>query len=289
MVSSYIYLVIAMLTIQFGASVAKGLFIDLGPAGTTALRVFFSALILTGINRPYKNRQIYKEMILDKKYFSYVLLFGSSLGLMNLFFYYSLQRIPLGLAVTLEFIGPLAVSFFYARNIRDYSWALFAGLGICLLFYKSYDLQIDIIGMIFALIAGFFWALYIVFGKKITFKNINSRFVISLSMICASLVTLPVGLWLNFEKVVNPNYWISGIFVALLSSAIPYSLELKAMKNIPEKTFGILMSFEPVIAILIGLIFLKEYLDPFQIIAIFLVIIACVGSTIQNSPNQSGK
>lgn len=271
-----------MLSIQFGASIAKGLFVHLGPAGMTALRVFFSALILVTIANPLKNKSVFKKIISDRLQLGLVAAFGLSLGLMNLFFYFSIEKIPLGLAVTLEFSGPLAVSIFYSRRWRDLIWVILAATGLGLLFYHSGENKIDITGIFLALVAAFFWALYIIFGKKAVKSGHASLVVSSLGMSFASVVALPVGLVLNTNQVINPNFWLAGLGVAILSSAVPYSLELKAMEKIPEKTFGILMSFEPVVATMMGLIFLHETLDVLQMTAMAFVIAACVGSSYKS-------
>lgn len=271
-----------MLSIQFGASIAKGLFIDLGPAGTTALRVFFSALILLAIANPLRHKLVFKKILADKTQLGLIAAYGLSLGLMNLFFYFSLQRIPLGLAVTLEFAGPLAVSIMYSRKWRDLIWVVLAAGGLGILFYHSGENKIDFTGMFLALVAAFFWALYIIFGKKAIRAGHASLIVSSIGMSFAAAVALPVGLFLNTAEVINPNYWLAGLGVAVLSSALPYSLELKAMTKIPEKTFGILMSFEPVVATMIGFVFLHETLDLTQITAMSLVIAACVGSSYES-------
>lgn len=279
---SYLFLVIAMVSIQSGASIAKGLFVEMGPAGVTALRVFFSALILLAIANPIKNKITFKHILSDRKQLGLVAAYGLSLGLMNLFFYFSLQRIPLGLAVTLEFAGPLAVSILFSRKLLDIVWVILAALGIGILFYHSGEMKVDLLGMLLALVAAFFWALYIIFGKQATRNDHASLIVSSLGMSFAAMIALPAGLFINTVQVINPNYWLAGLGVAILSSAIPYSLELKAMKSIPEKTFGILMSFEPVVATAIGFIFLKESLDLVQIGAMSLVIIACAGSSYES-------
>lgn len=279
---SYLLLVIAMVSIQSGASIAKGLFSEMGPAGVTALRVFFSALILVVIANPIKNKKIFKHILSDRKQLGLIAAYGLSLGLMNIFFYFSLERIPLGLAVTLEFAGPLAVSIMYSRRWLDVLWVFLAALGIGILFYHSGEMKIDLWGMFLALVAAFFWALYIIFGKKATRNDHGSLIVASLGMSFAAAIALPAGLFLNPAQVVNSDYWLLGLGVAILSSAIPYSLELKAMKTIPEKTFGILMSFEPVVATVVGFLFLKESLDLVQMGAMSLVVIACAGSSYES-------
>lgn len=280
--TSYFALIVAMLSIQFGASVAKGLFADLGPAGTTALRVFFAAIILVAIANPIKNISVFKKILSDKSQLLMVAAYGLSLGLMNIFFYYAIQKIPLGLAVTLEFTGPLAVSVLYSRKWRDLVWVVLAAAGIGLLFHHSGEVKIDYIGMILALVAAFFWALYIIFGKKAIRSGHSSLIVSSIGMVFAALIALPAGLLVNTAQVINPNYWFAGLGVAILSSALPYSLELKAMQKIPERTFGILMSFEPVVATLVGFVFLHETLDIIQITAMSLVIAACAGSSYES-------
>lgn len=271
-----------MISIQSGASIAKGLFHEMGPAGVTALRVFFSALILLAIANPIKHKKTFKHILSDRRQLGLIAGYGLSLGLMNLFFYFSLERIPLGLAVTLEFAGPLAVSILYSRKWIDIVWVFLAALGIGILFHHSGEMKIDLVGMLLALVAAFFWALYIIFGKKATRNDHGSLIVSSLGMSFAAMVALPSGLFINTAQVINPNYWLAGLGVAILSSAIPYSLELKAMKSIPEKTFGILMSFEPVVATTVGFLFLKESLDLVQIGAMSLVIIACAGSSYES-------
>lgn len=271
-----------MISIQSGASIAKGLFVEMGPAGVTALRVFFSAIILVIIANPIRHKKTFKHILSDRKQLGLIAAYGLSLGFMNLFFYFSLQRIPLGLAVTLEFAGPLAVSILYSRKWIDIVWVILAALGIGILFFHSGEMKIDLVGMLLALVAALFWGLYIVFGKKATRNDHGSLIVASLGMCFAAMVALPSGLFINTLQVIDPNYWLAGLGVAILSSAIPYSLELKAMKSIPEKTFGILMSFEPVVATTVGFIFLKESLDLVQIGAMSLVIIACAGSSYES-------
>ncbi len=269
-----IYLIlIAMLSIQFGASVAKGLFPVAGPAGTTALRVFISALILVLVMRPWREKFTASGL-------RRIAAYGISLGLMNLLFYFALERIPLGIAVALEFTGPLTVALLSSKRVLDLVWAVLAGLGIYLILPLSEVSQaLDIVGVLLALGAGFFWALYIVFGKA-TGKENSSSATSAVGMCFAAAVAFPVGLYTNFEQVVDPSLWMMGFLIAILSSALPYSLEMKAMQNMPAKTFGILMSLEPAFATLIGILFLSESLMPSQWVAIGCIMAASAGSTI---------
>lgn len=266
-------ILIAMLSIQFGASVAKGLFPVAGPVGTTALRVFISALILVLVMRPWKESYSGKRM---KSLAAY----GISLGAMNLLFYLALERIPLGIAVALEFTGPLAVALLSSKRALDLCWAVLAGLGIYLVLPTSeVSHALDLTGVVLALAAGVFWGLYIIFGKKVGNTEGSSSANAAVGMCFAALVTFPVGLVTNFEQVINPSLWPMGIAIAILSSALPYSLEMKAMHDMPAKTFGILMSLEPVVATLIGILFLQEALAPVQWAAIVCIVIASAGST----------
>nr|BFD65513.1 threonine/homoserine exporter RhtA [Bdellovibrio sp. HAGR004] len=267
-------ILIAMLSIQFGASVAKGLFPVAGPAGTTALRVFISALILVLVMRPWK--ESYSGQRLKS-----LAAYGISLGFMNLLFYFALERIPLGIAVALEFTGPLAVALFSSKRALDLCWAVLAGVGIYLVLPTSEVSQaLDLTGVVLALGAGAFWGLYIIFGKRVGNAEGSSSANAAVGMCFAALVTFPVGLFTNFEQVTNPSLWPMGIAIAILSSALPYSLEMKAMRDMPAKTFGILMSLEPVVATVIGIIFLRETLAPVQWAAILCIVIASAGSTV---------
>lgn len=269
---SLFYLLIAMLSIQSGAALAKQLFMEAGPAGTTTLRVGFAALILLLAWRPWRAK-------FARAHLKDIALYGMSLGLMNLLFYFSLARIPLGIAVALEFTGPLALSLMASKRLTDILWAFLAALGIYLILpVQTNEHALDLLGIILALGAGGFWALYIWFGQRAG-KDAHSGHVTALGMTAAALVTLPFGVAMNGSSLVNFSLWPLGLAIAVLSSAVPYSLEMLALKTIPMKTFGILMSAEPAVAALMGYIFLKEQLTPVQMAAILCVMVASAGST----------
>lgn len=271
--SSIGLILIAMFSIQFGASIAKQIFPIAGAAGLTALRVSISALILCLITRVWKHN-------ISLKSFPSIVAYGVSLGCMNLLFYFSLEKIPLGIAVALEFVGPLSVALLYSKNKFDFLWVLLAGLGIYLILPGAgTSSSLDIIGILLALGAGFFWALYIIFGKSAAKKG-DSMHVAALGMIFAALVVIPAGIVINGKELQNVSLLPQGILIAILSSALPYSLEMKAMKDLPAKTFGVLMSMEPVVATLMGFLVLKEHLAPAQWFAILCVVVASVGSTL---------
>lgn len=277
---SLIYILTAMLSIQFGASVAKKIFPLAGPAGTSMLRVNFAALMLFLMWRPWKISWSKKQLL---TFFYY----GASLGLMNLTFYIALERIPLGIAVALEFTGPLTLSLLSSRKWTDLLWAVLAALGIWFILPVT-SLQtggqtaLDPWGIFFAVLAGVFWALYIIFGKA-SGKEVHSGHATSWGMLFAGLVIIPFGIFMNGSQVFNETFFsdlfLISLVIAVLSSALPYSLEMMAMKNIPSKTFGILMSMEPAVASLMGLLFLTEKLTLLQTAGIFCIILASAGTT----------
>lgn len=266
-----VLVIIAMLSIQFGASFAKSLFPEAGPVGASFLRITFAAMMLIAVFKPWK----YK---INRNQAHLILGYGLSLGLMNLTFYLSLARIPLGVAVAIEFTGPLLVSVFSSRKLKDFFWVLLAVIGLSLLFpgQERFSTGLDILGASLALVAGLLWALYIIFGSKL--HQVPGRVSSSLGMLVAALTILPFGLYAFNTNLMSLKILGSGLTVALLSSAIPYSLEMFAMKVIPAKNFGILMSLEPVIATLSGFLVLHEVLSGHQILAIVFIVIASLGS-----------
>jgi|JI8StandDraft_1071087.scaffolds.fasta_scaffold83611_2 inner membrane transporter RhtA len=273
MTSAILLLFVAMISIQVGAGFAKSLFPLVGAAGTTGLRLFFATAILWIIWRPWNFR-------FDKPTIKSLMFYGGSLGLMNLTFYFSLQRIPLGLAVTLEFIGPLTLSILTSRKKMDFLWVALAAAGIYLVMpHSNVESTLDILGVIFALVAGSFWALYIFFGQRAG-NALHGGIAATAGMTVATIVALPFGLALDGPRMFNPEILPLALFVASLSSALPYSLEMVALKRLPTKTFGILMSLEPAIASMVGLVLLKEQLLLTQWIAIIFIIIASLGSVL---------
>lgn len=273
MIKSILLILIAMVSIQSGASLAKSLFPHLAPAGTTALRLIFATLILGSLFRPWKRKLTHFEL-------KGVILYGFSLGLMNLLFYFALERIPLGVTVALEFTGPLFIATFASRRPLDFLWVILAGFGIYLLFPKIGQHQsLDLVGILFALGAGFFWGTYIHFGKKTT-STIDGKITAAYGMFFATLIVLPFSFYLGFHERIGYSLLPLGLAVAIFSSALPYTLEIIAMKDIPLRTFGVLMSLEPAIGALAGLVYLKENLVPQEVVAIVLIIFSSLGSTL---------
>jgi inner membrane transporter RhtA len=265
--------------IQSGASIAKELFPIWGVVLTTMVRTLFGFIFLSFFWFP-------KKEIL-KSSWRPALAYGFSLGSMNLCFYFALNRLPLGLAVALEFLGPLSLSLLNSKKAIDIVWALLAALGVIVLLLpsglweggpgESPSLGVDPLGVIFALIAALAWAFYIVCGKRLG-QVVQGGYAASLGMLGAAISILPLGLFQFDILVEKAEHLPAGMLLALLSSAIPYALEMFALRNIPTKTFGILMALEPVVASIIGFLLLKETLSSTQIIAIAMITLAGQGS-----------
>ncbi|MDC8098756.1 EamA family transporter [Chryseobacterium rhizosphaerae] len=262
---------LAIICVQGGASIAKQLFPAIGAIGTVSLRIVLSAVLLTLINRP-------KFSQFTKQKWKYCALYGIGLAAMNLIFYMAIQRIPLGLAVTVEFAGPLFLALALSRKLLDVVWALLACVGI-LLIVPWQSNNIDLLGLGLAFLAGMFWAGYIVMGGKVA-KIMDGKDAVTTGMLFASLVIIPFTIWDGAVFNLTPTLFIKGLGVAILSSALPFSLEMMALKKLPAKTFSILMSLEPAFAAFSGLLFLSESLTFLQWISIACVIAASIGTTV---------
>jgi len=262
---------LAIISVQCGAAIAKTLFPTIGAAGTASIRIGISAIILLLAYRPnLKN--------ITPQQWKIVIPYGLSLGAMNLIFYLAIERIPIGLAVTLEFIGPLLVAIIGSKRLVDYCWVLLAAVGIALIAPWTNN-RMDYLGVLFALLAGGLWASYIVLGGKIS-KIMNDGQAVSTGMLFAALLILPFGFYENGLANLTPKLFGMGIALALLSSAIPFTLEMKALGQLPPRTFSILMSLEPAAASICAFIFLGEDLKFYEIMAVVCVVIASAGSTL---------
>lgn len=270
---AYLLLLISIVSVQVGASIAKGLFHIIGPLATTTLRIGFAAIILGLLWKPWKTRLKWPS-------YKVLILYGICLGVMNMTFYLSLTRIPLGLCVALEFLGPLTVAIFSSRKKIDFAWAFMASIGIFLIVpLKATSTSLDPLGVFLALVAGTCWGFYIIFAKKAG-SLVHGGTATAIGMCVAALVALPFGT--IFGHLENLNFYTLclGIGVAILSSAIPYSLEMSVLKKMPAETFGILMSLEPAIAALAGFFILSEKLSTTQWTAIGCIIVASAGSAM---------
>ena len=262
---------LSIISVQCGAAIAKTLFPAIGAAGTASIRIGISAIILLLAYRPNLKQ-------ITTSQWKIVVPYGLALGAMNLIFYLAIERIPIGLAVTLEFIGPLLVAIIGSKRLIDYCWVLLAAMGIVLIAPWSND-RIDLLGVVFALLAGALWAAYIVLGGKIS-KIMNGGQAVSTGMLFAAILILPFGLLENGLTNLTPKFLGMGVALALLSSAIPFTLEMKALGQLPPRTFSILMSLEPAAAAICAFIFLQESLSFYEILAVVCVVIASAGSTL---------
>jgi len=259
---------LGIVSVQLGSALAKHLFSTVGSFGTVALRLFFAAVVLMLFWRP--------SLRMNRRTWTVVLSYGVTLGLMNECFYLALARIPLGIAVTISFLGPLAVALAGSRRWLDALWAVLAAGGVVLLMEGRGDL--NLVGILFALAAGTCWGLYILVGAALG-RHTTEGNGLALGMAVAAMVAVPFGVADSGTALIQPWVLVAGLGVALLSSVIPYSLDLEALRRIPPRVFGILMSLEPAVAALIGLIVLQESLLWTQWIAVLCVVAASAGAT----------
>ena len=269
-------IIIAMVSIQTGAALAKQLFPLVGAAGSSALRLVFAAAILLLVWKPFgKNRMDSVSPAVRRA----VVFYGVSLGTMNLLFYFALERIPLGLAVAFEFCGPLTIALLRSRRALDVLWVVCAVSGLALLLPLGNTARLDPIGVAFALAAGVCWALYIVFGQAAG-AAMHGGTAVALGMSIAAVIVVPVGVISAGRSLLSWDAVRAAIGIAVLSSALPYSLEMYALKRMPAQVFGVLMSIEPAIGALSGLVFLSEKLSSLQCVGIAFIMVASTGSTL---------
>jgi len=271
-----VVILIAMLSIQSGASLAKSLFPLVGAPGVTALRIALGTAILVEIFKPWRLR-FKKEQRLP------LLFYGLSLGAMNYMFYLSIQTIPLGIAVALEFTGPLAVALFSSRRPVDFIWVILAVLGMWFLLPLGQSVsEIDLTGAALALGAGACWAIYIVTGQRAGEEH--GPATVAIGSLIAAIIFVPVGMAQATESIWQWSVMPIGLAVAILSTALPYSLEMIALTRLPTRIFGTLMSMEPALAALSGMVFLGETLTFTQTLALCSIIAASMGSTLTMRP-----
>jgi inner membrane transporter RhtA len=256
-------------SVQLGAAFATKLFVHLGPAGTVLVRVLFAAVVLCAVWRPRLRRHTSSELRLAA-------LFGLSLAFMNLTFYEALDRIHLGIAVTLEFVGPLAVALGGSRSRHDVVWALLAAAGVALL--GGFGVS-NAVGVVFALVAGGFWGVYILLNARVG-QAFRGGSGLAIAMAIGTVPLIPFGIADAGARLVHPSFLAIGFAVALLSSVVPYSLELEALRRIRPHVFGVLMSLEPAMAALAGLVVIGQGLSVVDVVAIALVIAASAGATL---------
>ncbi|HEY9286439.1 MAG TPA: EamA family transporter [Candidatus Dormibacteraeota bacterium] len=259
----------AIASVQVGATVARRLFDAIGPTSTVFLRVAFGALILLGLARPLRPRLTWSQ-------WQSVLLFGITIAAMNFCFYQAIARIPLGIAVTIEFIGPLGVAVAGSRNALDFVWVLMAAVGVALLSLAGGS--VTVAGLLFALGAAAGWATYIVLSQRVG-RIVPGPDGLALALAIAAVALAPFGIVSAGVRLIDLRNLSLGLVVAVLSSAIPFSLEFAALRRLPRKVFGILMSLEPGMGAAAGFILLGQRLAIRDLAAIALVIAASIGAT----------
>ncbi len=260
----------SIVSVQCGSALATGLFDSVGAAGAVLLRAGFGALALMVFmwgevgrlwGRPHRD----------------VVLLAVAVTAVNFFFYAALERLPLGITVTLEFVGPLGVALFGSRRRRDLIWALLAGAGIVLLSGGAEGQGIDALGVALALIAGAFWAAYILQSARVGALEPGVRGA-TMAALISTLMIAPFGIAQGGSELLAPSHLLVGATVGVLSTAIPYSFEMEALRRLPQAVFGVLMSLEPAVAAAIGFLALSQDLSARELVAVAFVVIASAGA-----------
>lgn len=270
----------AQISINIGAAIGKGLFPQVGPEGVAAFRTVISALILIAVAGPWRTR-------VTRGQARWLVLYGLTLGGMNLLIYWAFERIPIGIAVAIEICGPLAVVLTTSRSVRDFLWLGLAVVGLLLLIpWPGGEASLDPLGIAFAVAAAACWALYILFGKRAS--RVESRTAVALGMTTACLLTVPFGVAAGGATLLSPPVLAVGAVVAVLSSALPYLLEMKALETLSSRVFGVVTSSAPAIAALAGFLILHERLTGLQWLAIALMVAASAGCSLTARPPAAG-
>jgi len=259
-------------SVQFGSAFADKLFVQAGPGGVVLLRLAMSAVLLLAISRPSLRGRTRADL-------GAAIAFGLVLGSMNWSFYEALNRLPLGVAVTIEFVGPLAVAIGGSRRALDLVWVALAGGGVALLALRGDHHDISGLGVLLALVAGSCWAAYILLSKRVgaSFAALDG---LAIALGIGTLLVVPAGVVEGGAALGHPGVLAGGLAVALLSSLIPYSLEIVALRRLRASTFGLLMSLQPAVAALAGVIVLGQHLTGVLLAALVMVVTASVGTTI---------
>jgi inner membrane transporter RhtA len=259
-------------SVQFGSAIGTKLFGTIGPSGAVLLRLVFASIALVLLWRPSVRARNRHDLAL-------VALFGFVLAAMNVSFYESLQRIPLGIAVTIEFVGPLTVALVGSRRKLDFLWVALAALGIVALM-RGETHGLNTVGVILALTAGCLWGSYIIVNARLG-KSFADGSGLALAMCVGSVLALPVGVAEGGANLLHPHSLLLGAAVGMLSSAIPYTFEVEALRRIAKAVFGVLMSLEPAMAALAGFIVIGQSLSARELAGIALVVAASGGASLR--------
>ncbi|WP_163121519.1 EamA family transporter [Acinetobacter portensis] len=274
-----LFMVLSMISYQISASFAKQLFTVLDPLSVTILRLCFAAVIVCIMFRSWS---ILKRLSFLK--WRDLLCYSAALGLMNVLFYASLGKLPQGIAVGLEFIGPLGLALLSIKQRSDYIWVLLAILGVALMvpWGQAQGDNFSIIGAIYALGAGLCWAGYIFFGQRVAHQNIGMH-ALTIAIALSAISLLPIGLYNNAPALFETQYWGKALAIAILATAIPYALDLQALKRLNKLSYGTLLSLSPALAALAGLFLLGEKISFLQWIALSCVMLASIGVALRSS------
>lgn len=276
--SPTVLVLLAIVSVQFGSAIAKSLFTELGMWGVVSLRVSFSAMMLFTLWRLRWHSKIRQNL-------KAIITFGLVFALMNSFFYAAIARIPLGIAIALEFSGPLGLSILKSQRRLDSVWAILAGVGVILLTPLS-GATVDPWGITLALLAGICWALYILLAAQVG-QKLPGIEGLAWALAISTVLLLPIGIATAGSALLNPRLLAMGAGVAMLSTAIPYSCEMMALRRLPVKVFGIMLSLEPMAGVVAGFFILGETLSARSLIACLLVSIAAAGSAKFQAPAPS--
>lgn len=272
---------LSILAIQLGAALATQLFPVLGASGTVAMRIIISALLLGVV----AHSSIATLGLIFRRHWRLLGAFGLCIAAMNLFFYESIARIPLGAAVAIEFLGPLGVAALNSRRLSQFGWVALAALGIVLLSPLS-GLNLDPIGVGLALLAGCGWALFIVLAGRVG-TVVPGSDGLAIGMAIAAVTMIPFAAPVVTELFLDPIILISAFGVALLSTTIPFTMEFEALKRLPPRAYGILVSLEPAVAALVGAWLLEERIGIQGMVAVACVVVAAVGITLSDKDSSS--
>lgn len=268
---------VAIASVQIGSAVARTVFDEIGANGITLLRLGISGLLLAVLVRP-------RVLRWSRAQLASAALLGVTMGAMNITFYQAIRTVPLGVAVTVEFLGPLLVALVQTRRAADFLWVLLAGGGVALLGLDG-DTDIPLSGLGLALLAGFFWGGYILASARVG-RLVPGIDGLAVALLVAALLALPLGAGGAAGGLGDPTVLAVGVTVALLSSVVPYALELSALRRMPTRVFGILMSLEPAAAAVAGLLVLDQLLGGRELAALLLVSVASLGVTLGRREGQ---
>jgi inner membrane transporter RhtA len=258
-------------SVQFGAALATHLFDSVGPEGAVTLRITIAALAMAAIARP-------RLRVFNRADVAVAVAFGLVLAGMNLAFYEAIARIPLGVAVTIEFSGPLALALVGSRRWMDLVWAAMAGVGVAL-FTTGGGHGLDPVGIAFAFVAGAAWIGYILLSKQ-TGRRFDARTGLGIALVSGAIALLPVGLAVAGTSLFHVRNLLIGAGVAMLSSVLPYTLELMALRQVTPRAFSVLLSLDPAVAALIGLVVLGQHLLARELAGLALVSAANLGNAL---------